>query len=139
MKLNLTVLSAFVLLIHMVFCASAAAQQQEPADVSQQAEAEADRLQRILDLEDWQVFYVDSTLKHDLAAIMAEYGALHGSKVSNMSLYQSVQDKWMEQIDKTYEKIFNPEQWAAYLKTGAAKLQKAREKRKAKAQALQNK
>jgi hypothetical protein len=39
----------------------------------------------------------------------------------------------MEQIDKTYEKIFNPEQWAAYLKTGAAKLQKAREKRKAKA------
>lgn len=133
MKLNLTVLSAFVLLIHMVFCASAAAQQQEPADVSQQAEAEADRLQRILDLEDWQVFYVDSTLKHDLAAIMAEYGALHGSKVSNMSLYQSVQDKWMDQIDATYKKIFTEEQWKEYLKSGAGKAIKAREKRREKA------
>ena len=71
--------------------------------------------------------------------MIAEYDDLRMKKVSNSSMYQAVQDKWMEQIDKTYEKIFNPEQWAAYLKTGAAKLQKAREKRKAKAQALQNK
>ena len=133
MKLNLTVLSAFVLLIHMVFCASAAAQQQEPADVSQQAEAEADRLQRILDLEDWQVFYVDSTLKHDLAAIMTEYQKLQGSKVGNISLYQSVQDKWMDQIDATYKKIFTEQQWKEYLKTGAGKAIKAREKRREKA------
>ena len=38
----------------------------------------------------------------------------------------------MEQIDKTYKKFFTPQQWAAYLKSGAAKQQKAREKRKAK-------
>ena len=134
MKLNLTVLSAFALLIHMIFCASAAAQQQEGPDVFQQAENEADRLQRILDLEDWQVFYVDSTLKHDLSAIMTEYEKLQGSKVNNLSLYQSVQDRWMEQIDATYKKIFTEEQWAAYLKSGAAKTIKAREKRKAKTQ-----
>jgi hypothetical protein len=47
-------------------------------------------------------------------------------------MYQVVQDKWMEQIDNTYKKIFNPQQWAAYLKSGAGKMQKAREKRKAK-------
>lgn len=134
MKLNLTVLASFALLIQMIFCASAAAQQQEGADVALQAEAEADRLQRTLDLEDWQVFYVDSTLKHDLAAIMTEYQKLQGSKVSNMSMYQSVQDKWMDQIDATYKKIFTEEQWAEYLKTGAGKAIKAREKRKAKAQ-----
>ena len=92
-----------------------------------------ERLERVLGLEDWQVFYVDSTLKHDWPAMIAEYDDLRMKKVSNSSMYQAVQDKWMEQIDKTYEKIFNPEQWAAYLKTGAAKLQKAREKRKAKA------
>lgn len=134
MKLNLTVLSAFALLIHMIFCASAAAQQQEGPDVFQQAEDEADRLQRTLDLEDWQVFYVDSTLKHDLSAIMTEYEKLQESKVNNLSLYQSVQDKWMEQIDATYKKIFTEEQWTAYLKSGAAKTIKAREKRKAKTQ-----
>ena len=113
--------------------ASAQEQQKQP-DVYEQAETEADRLQRVLNLEDWQVFYVDSTLKHDFPAMMAEYDKLRAAKVSNTSMYQSVQDKWMEQIDATYKKIFNPQQWAAYLKSGAAKAQKAREKRKAQAE-----
>jgi hypothetical protein len=115
--------------------ANASAQQQEKApDVFEQAEKEADRLANLLDLEDWQVFYVDSTLKHDFPAMMADYEELQKSKVANMDMYQSVQDKWMEQIDATYKKIFNPQQWAAYLKSGAAKAQKAREKRKAQAE-----
>ena len=113
---------------------AASAQEQKQPDIYEQAEAEADRLQRLLDLEDWQVFYVDSTLKHDYPAMIAEYDKLRNSKVSNSSMYLAVQDKWMEQIDNTYKKIFNPKQWAAYLKSGAAKMQKAREKRKAKAQ-----
>ena len=114
------------------------AQEQKQPDIYQQAEAEADRLQRLLDLEDWQVFYVDSTLKHDYPAMVEEYDKLRASKVSNTTMYQAVQDRWMEQIDNTYKRIFNPEQWAAYLKSGAAKLQKAREKRKAKALELNN-
>ena len=113
--------------------ASAQEQQKQP-DVYEQAETEADRLQRVLDLEDWQVFYVDSTLKHDFPAMMAEYDELRAAKVSNASMYQVIHDKWMEQIDATYKKIFNPQQWAAYLKSGAAKAQKAREKRKAQAE-----
>ena len=113
--------------------ASAQEQQKQP-DVYEQAETEADRLQRVLDLEDWQVFYVDSTLKHDFPAMMAEYDKLRAAKVSNASMYQVIHDKWMEQIDATYKKIFNPQQWGAYLKSGAAKAQKAREKRKAQAE-----
>lgn len=108
---------------------------QEPSrqpDVYERAETEADRLQELLDLDDWQVFYVDSTLKHDYPAMMAEYDELSKSKVSNQSMYQRVFDKWMEQVDKTYRRIFTDEQWAAYLKSGAARAQKAREKRKAK-------
>ena len=112
----------------------ASAQQQETLDIYEQAEAEADRLQRVLDLEDWQVFYVDSTLKHDFPAMMAEFEQLRGAKISNRSMYQDVQDKWMDRIDATYKRIFTPEQWAAYLKSGAAKAQKARAKRKASAQ-----
>ena len=49
-------------------------------------------------------------------------------------MYIAVQDKWMDQIDATYRKIFTEEQWTAYLKQGAAKAQKARAKRKAKAE-----
>ena len=129
----------FVLAMVLMVSASfdAAAQEQEPEkapDVYEQAEMEADRLQKVLDLEDWQVFYVDSTLKHDFPAMMAEYEKLRTSKVTNSTLYIVVQDKWMDQIDATYRKIFNDTQWAAYLKSGAGKAQKARAKRKAKAE-----
>ena len=117
------------------FCCEANAQQQpKQPDIYEQAEMEADRLQRVLDLEDWQVFYVDSTLKHDFPAMMAEYDQLRKAKVANSSMYQDVQDKWMDQIDATYKRIFTPDQWAAYLKQGAAKAQKSREKRRLKAQ-----
>ena len=119
-----------------MFSASAQQPQKQP-DIYQQAEEEADRLQRVLDLEDWQVFYVDSTLKHNFVAMMAEYEKLRASKVSNVMLYQNVQDKWLEKTDSTYMRIFNPQQWALYLKSGAAKAQKARAKRKAQAEGQQ--
>ena len=120
----------------MFLCTSAvfAQEQEKPKEVWEQAEEEADRLQRVLDLEDWQVFYVDSTLKHDFPAMMAEYDKLRASKVSNTSMYIAVQDKWMDQIDATYKRIFTEKQWTAYLKSGAAKARKARSKRKAKSE-----
>ena len=111
---------------------ASAQQQQEAPDIYEQAEMEADRLQRVLDLEDWQVFYVDSTLKHDFPAMIAEYDELRAAKVANSSMYQDVRDKWLDQIDATYKRIFTDEQWAAYLKQGAGKAQKARAKRRAK-------
>ena len=131
MKFNIFAEAAF---LSIFFCFGAYAQQQEQPDIYERAEREADRLQNLLDLEDWQAFYVDSTLKHDRPAMMAEVEALSKAKVSNRTMYANVQDKWLEQIDITYKRIFNEEQWAAYLKNGAAKAQKAREKRRLKAE-----
>ena len=124
-------LFAFILMVMATISVCAQSPEKQP-DIYEQAENEADRLQRLLNLEDWQTFYVDSTLKHDFPAMMAEYEKLRGSKVSNTSIYQAVQDKWMDQIDATYKKIFTEQQWAAYLKQGAAKAQKARAKRRGK-------
>ena len=135
MKLKIFMMAVSSVLMFMGVCVEASAQQQQEApDIYEQAEAEADRLQRVLDLEDWQVFYVDSTLKHDLPAMIAESEQLSAAKVGNVSMYQEVRDKWWDQIDATYKKIFTQEQWAAYLKQGAGKAQKARAKRRAKAQ-----
>lgn len=117
----------------------AAAQEIEEPDIEAIAEREADRLQALLELDGGQVFYVDSTLKHDYQAMDAEMRSLRDSKVSNSSMYIAVQDKWMEAIDRSYKKIFTQEQWAEYLKSGAAKLQKARDKRRAKAEAAEAK
>ncbi len=132
--MKLKIFLSIISLLVFAGVSSYAQQNEEQPDIYEQAEMEADRLQRLLDLEDWQVFYVDSTLKHDFPAMMAEYENLKKSKVDNSSMYVAVRDKWMEQIDATYKRIFNEEQWTAYLKSGAAKAQKARDKRKAKAQ-----
>lgn len=133
MKCKTYIALALIALSAMFFSSEAWAQQQQGQDVYQRAEEEADRLADVLDLDDWQTFYVDSTLKHDLPAIMEEFNRLNESRVSNPDLYQAVQDKWFDQIDATYKKIFTEEQWAAYLKTSGGKAMKAREKRKAKA------
>ena len=131
MKSALVYMSAIMFFMMLPITGSAQQQPQEP-DIMEQIENEADRLQRILDLEDWQVFYVDSTLKHDLPAMRLEIAELAASKVGNSDVYQRVQDKWMDQIDATYRRLFTDEQWAAYLKQGAAKYQKARAKRQQK-------
>ncbi len=132
MKCNIFIFAAFMLLFP---CFGAFAQQnQDGPDVYEQAEKEADRLQKVLDLEDWQTFYVDSTLKHDLPAMMEEVDAMRAAKVSNSAMFMSVYDKWADRIDESYKTIFTDKQWTAYLKNGAAKAQKARAKRKAKAE-----
>ena len=110
-----------------------AQQQEKQPSMGEMAAQEADRLGRLLDLEDWQVFYVDSTLQHDYVEMDNELKSMQSSKVSNTNLYYTVQDKWMEQIDKSLQKFFTEEQWAKYLKSGAARRQKDREKRREKA------
>ena len=130
--MKLKIFSILSVLFFTLQAQSASAQQQEAQDIYEQIENEADRLQRVLNLEDWQLFYVDSTLKHDLPAMRDEISKLAEAKVSNRDMYVMVQDKWMDQIDATYKKFFTEEQWAAYLKQGAARAQKARAKRKAK-------
>ena len=92
------------------------------------------RLVDQLDLEYWQEFYVDSTLTHDLIAMEEELTELQKTKVNNTDLYQNVQDKWMQQIDDTYKRFFTEEQWKKYWKSTGQRAQKARDKRKAKAE-----
>ena len=83
-------------------------------------------------LEDWQSFYVDSILTHDYDALRLELKALREAKVSNVDIYQTTQDKWAEQIYNALQKVFDEDQWAKYLKSGAARDKKARDKRAAK-------
>ena len=97
-------------------------------------DAQVKKLVDQLELEYWQEFYVDSTLTHDLVAMEEELTELQKTKVGNADIYQNVQDKWLQQIDDTYKRIFNEEQWKKYWKSTGQRNQKARDKRKAKAE-----
>ncbi|HCY73030.1 MAG TPA: hypothetical protein DHU75_02590 [Rikenellaceae bacterium] len=91
-----------------------------------------ERYEKTLELEYWQVFYMDSILTHDYSAMMAELEEKSKAKVENSTIYQKVQDKWNEQIYNSIHKILNEEQWNKYLKQGAAREKKARDKREEK-------
>lgn len=120
------------------FCITAAAQQNPPTEEEQAKQLEEfilneiDRYETTLNLEDWQVFYTDSVLHHDYLALQDELKGLRDSKVSNIDLYTQVQDKWAEQMYQAFRKFLDDDQWAKYLKQGAERDRKAREKRKEK-------
>ena len=54
---------------------------------------------------------------------------LQSAKVENADLYMTVQDKWMQQIDETYKRLFTSAQWTKYWKNGGKRAQDARDKR----------
>ncbi|MBS7317800.1 MAG: hypothetical protein KIG38_05625 [Bacteroidales bacterium] len=110
----------------------ALAQQKErtPEEIASQ---EAERLETLLGLEGWQVFYVDSILQNNYSHMQAELYGLRDSKVENVDLYVSVRDKWNQLTYDAFSKVFNEDQWNRYLKSGAGKEMKLRQKRAAKA------
>ena len=106
--------------------------EQREKEMYEAIQAQVDKLTESLELEGWQTFYVDSILTHDYTALQAELAMLSASKVSNSDLFYDAQDKWMEQIYQSMHKVFNEDQWNKYLKLGAQRDKKARDKRAAK-------
>ncbi len=105
---------------------------EQGAKACEASQKETDRLALLLNLEDWQIFYVDSTLTHNVFAMQKELKDLGDSKFSNSSIYYDVQDKWAQATYDSYQRFLNEAQWAKYLKDGAAREQKSRERRREK-------
>lgn len=123
----------FRLLLILLFPVCAYAQQPNTAEREKQMyemiEKEVEKYSGSLNLEYWQTFYVDSILTHDYTAMMEELDSRSKAKVSNSDIYQQIQDRWMETIYNSFHAVLDEEQWAKYLKMGAAREKKARDKR----------
>lgn len=115
---------------------AAFAQQNDPEkeakEFQESINAEVERLENNLELEDWQVFYVDSILTYDYNQMRLELKELSDAKISNYDLYTEIQDKWVEKIYNSLNGVFDEAQWNKYLKMGALKAKKDRDKRAAK-------
>ena len=115
---------------------AAFAQQNDPEkeakEFQESINAEVERLENNLELEDWQVFYVDSILTYDYNQMRLELKELSDAKISNYDLYTEIQDKWVEKIYNSLNGVFDEAQWNKYMKMGALKAKKDRDKRAAK-------
>ena len=122
-------------LLLLPFWAGAQQPQSEEEELKQMREAidkSVESYENMLDLEVWQSFYVDSILTHDYMALRDELKEMRDAKMTNSDGYQRVQDKWAEQVYVSMQKVLDEEQWAKYLKAGAARDKKSRDKRAAK-------
>ena len=112
------------------------AQQQGPQTPEQREkqmyeniQKQVDNLAETLDLEDWQIFYADSILTTNFGALAKEFEELGKNRVSDPEVYSRLQDSCMEKNYNAFRVILNEQQWAKYLKTGAARDKKARDQR----------
>ena len=119
------------------------AQQQGPQTPEQREkqmyeniQKQVDNMAESLDLEDWQIFYADSILTTNFGVLAKEFEDLGKNKVSDPEVYSRLQDACMEKNYNAFRRILNEQQWAKYLKTGAARDKKARDKRAEKREKL---
>lgn len=122
-------------LICMLFALSAKAQQQ-PLTPEQEEKKLQEAIEKMvlgyeenLNLEVWQTFYVDSILTHNYTAMSEETKKLAENRVENYDLYIIITDKWEEATYEAFHKILDEQQWAKYLKSGASRAKKARDRR----------
>ena len=129
--LRIAAIAALVALALPLAAQEQTAEQQEKA-LYEMIQTQVNNMEKALDLEDWQIFYVDSILTHDYRAMQAELIGLRNSKISSQDRYYRVQDKWNEQIYNAIHGVLDEPQWQKYLKSGAAREKKNRDKRAAK-------
>lgn len=127
MKFSLT-LGLFLLSI-CCFAQQTPQEKEREKQVREMIEKEVTRYEDLLKLEDWQVFYADSVLNHNFTAMQSELKSMNESGVGNSDLYTLVVDKWQEKTYVAFRKFLDDSQWAKYLKSGASKSKKERDKR----------
>ena len=134
MKLFRILLSAALLLVTGAFVSAQEQKspEQQEKEMYAMIEKEVEKYTNTLDLDMAQEFYVDSILTHDYFAMRAEMQEKSQARVANTDVYVAIQDKWAEKIYQAFHKVLDEDQWAKYLKSGAARDKKARDKREAK-------
>ena len=118
-------------------CLGAYAQEQpedEEKKLEESIELALEQLEKNLQLESWQVFYLDSIMRHDYTTMRDELKQLQSAKVANTDLYYQIQDKWMDKMYYAFQGVLNGDQWTKYTKGTVAREKKARDKRAAKRQ-----
>ena len=64
--------------------------------------------------------------------MQGELNDLRNQKVSNLDMLYDVQYRWEDKMYDAFQKVFDEDQWAKYLKSGAARDKKNRDKRRSK-------
>ena len=110
--------------------------EQGSLNIEEIAAKEADNLMKEFDLDFRQVFLIDSLLQDMMPKMNEEMSAIQRAGVTNRDIFQITYDKWLDAIDKEYEKIFTEDQWKRYLKSARGREKRKRDKRMAERESM---
>ena len=107
----------------------ALAQEPQEPNLDEIINKHIENLTRMFDLDEVQVFVLDSILQFNYSALQEEVKQTRKTGASNQETFQLISDKWMAATDDAFQKIFTEEQWQKYLKSSYGKEKKRRDKR----------
>lgn len=109
-------LTAFIITLTTITLSAQQEQQEKPKSPVEIAEAQADKLQTELKLNNKQLFQIDSVLQSNLTGVSAEFEKLKKGGVSTNDAYINVRDSWQLKTEEAFKKILTDEQYTKYLK-----------------------
>jgi len=122
-------IAASLLLPILFLClsyASFAQPQSEEEQLQQMIDSQFESFNRNYDLDDIQLFFLDSILRNNYTQLFRELQDLKKTGASNDESYKKINTKWQDITNEALkEKVFTPEQWAKY-----EKLIRGRDKKK---------
>jgi hypothetical protein len=127
--MNRLFLFIFAAAVMLTAVPAAYAQEAQEPDVDKIIENQLNTLTRTFNLDEVQVFFVDSILQYNYHAMVDEIGQTRKTGASNPETFQAISDKWMDATDVAFERIFTDEQWSKYMKSIYGKEKKRRDKR----------
>ncbi len=90
------------------------------------AAMQAEKLQRDLKLEDYQVFLVDSVLQSNIEGSYKEFEKMRSAGIQSTDSYRELQLRWRTKTEDAFMKFMTREQFERYLKiTGISRKERA--------------
>jgi len=118
----------------MMIGVSISAQEPNAPDPEEMIASQVENLEKVLKLDDVEIFYIDSVLRANIPGLLEEMESLRKGGAANQESYVVVSDKWMDAIDKGFEKVLPSEKWERYMKSMYGREKIKRDKRMAKRQ-----
>ena len=109
---------AFLLAITLLLGCNMLMAQEQPEQKSPEEMAiiEADKLEKELQLTGAQLFYVDSTLRHNFMALSDDMAALRARGSQDVDTYTTIREKWIQKTIDSFKGILDEQQYIKYLK-----------------------
>lgn len=90
--------------------------QQEQKSPEEMAAIEAEKMQKDLNLNISQLFFVDSVLQHNYRGLFDEFEKMKSSGMQDSRNYRTVQEKWLDKNLAAFKVILDEQQYISYLK-----------------------